>query len=77
MFVWLSQYIGTIIICLILITVFGLLIWSMIRDKKKGKSSCGGSCSSCAMGCHCHAAQNQTNEKKTDKTHESEKGATQ
>lgn len=77
MFVWLSQYIGTIIICLILVAVFGLLIWSMIRDKKKGKSSCGGSCSSCAMGYHCHAAPSQAADDHTDSAPKSEKGASQ
>lgn len=75
---WLSQYLGTIIICLVLVAVFGLLVWSLIRDKKKGKSSCGGCCSSCAMGCHCHSAtQNQTGDKKTDRAPKAEKGATQ
>ncbi|MBE6586162.1 MAG: FeoB-associated Cys-rich membrane protein [Ruminococcaceae bacterium] len=49
------QYLPTILICIALAALFGLLLWSLIRDKKKGKSSCGGCCSSCAMGCHdCH-----------------------
>lgn len=73
---WLSQYIGTIIICLVLVAVFGLLIWSLIRDKKKGKSSCGGCCSSCAMGCHCHPAQDPKSPRKTDNTSKDKKGAT-
>lgn len=51
---WLTQNIGTIIICAVLIAVFALLIRSLIRDKKKGKSLCGGNCGACAMGCHCH-----------------------
>lgn len=75
---WLQQYLGTIIICLVLVAVFGLLVWSMIRDKKKGKSSCGGCCSSCAMGCHCHSAtQNSADKGKNDSTSKAEKGGAQ
>ena len=75
---WLNQYLGTIIICLVLVAIFALLIWSLIRDKKKGKSSCGGCCSSCAMGCHCHpGAQNPTDKTETNSTSKAEKGATQ
>ena len=60
---WLSQYIGTIIICLVLVAFFALLIWSMIRDKKKGKSSCGCGCgcSGCAMAEQCHAVGKKEN----------------
>lgn len=57
MWEWLTANIGTIIICTVLVAFFTILIVSLIRDKKKGKSSCCGSCSSCAMGCHCHEAQ--------------------
>ena len=72
------QYLPTIIICIALTAFFGLLIWSMIRDKKKGKSSCGGCCSSCAMGCHCHPAAPQTaDQTKTDSTPEGGKGVPQ
>jgi len=57
--------IGTILILLILVAIITLIIFSMIRDKKQGKSvicgvnckSCGGCCHSCsgcprAGGCH-------------------------
>ncbi len=57
---WLIQYLPTILICLALAAVFGLLLWSLIRDKKKGKSSCGCSCSGCAMAGQCHAASKQS-----------------
>lgn len=43
---------ATIIVGIILIAVVALVIGSMIRDKKKGKSlQCGGDCSKCG-GCH-------------------------
>ena len=47
---------GTIIISLALL---GLVIGIIIRlrkDKKQGKSSCGGSCSHCPMAGTCHKA---------------------
>ena len=54
---WLSQNLGTIIVCAVIIAGCALLVWSLIRDKKKGKSLCGGNCGSCAMGCRCQSAQ--------------------
>lgn len=32
----------------------GLAIFSLIRDKKRGKTSCGCGCSNCAMNGECH-----------------------
>ena len=47
MFSWLSaNWINLILIAVIALTVV-LLIRGMIRDKKAGKSSCGGNCASC------------------------------
>lgn len=44
---------GTIIVAVILLIVIGLVIRSMVRDKRSGKSlQCGGDCSRC--GGHCH-----------------------
>ncbi len=51
---WLTQNIGTILICAVLIAFFALLIRSLVRDRKKGKSSCCGGCAGCAMAGHCH-----------------------
>ena len=51
---WLSQNIGTIVVGLVLLAVVILIVRIMMRDKKQGKSSCGGNCASCgACGC-CH-----------------------
>ncbi|MBQ6815375.1 MAG: FeoB-associated Cys-rich membrane protein [Lachnospiraceae bacterium] len=42
---------GTYIVMAGLAVVVGLIIYSMIKDKKSGKSSqCGGNCQSCG---HC------------------------
>ena len=63
---WLSQNIGTILIIAALIAFFALLIWSLIRDKKKGKSSCCGGCAGCALAGQCHAAANPKSGKPSD-----------
>ena len=51
---WLSQNIATIVIIAVLAVIFGLMIYSLIRDKKAGKSSCCGGCAGCANACYCH-----------------------
>lgn len=44
---------GTIAVLVILIVIVGLIVKSMINDKKAGKSiSCGGNCKNCKGGCH-------------------------
>ena len=42
---------GTLIVGAILVLIVGLIIKGIVRDKKSGKSSCGGDCSRC-KGCH-------------------------
>lgn len=53
MFAWIAKNIGTILICLVLILIVAAIIRSMVKDKKAGKSSCGGNCSHCGGSC-CH-----------------------
>ncbi|MDO5344575.1 MAG: FeoB-associated Cys-rich membrane protein [Lachnospiraceae bacterium] len=49
---------GTLIVLLILAGAVGLIIRSMVKDKKAGKSlQCGQDCSRC--GGHCHYVQEQ------------------
>lgn len=40
MLAWLSKNIATIIICLVLAVIVALIIFSLVKNKKKGKSSC-------------------------------------
>lgn len=54
---WLSANIGTILICLVLLVIVGLIVRSMIRQKKQGKSSCCCNCAHCAMHGTCHSHQ--------------------
>ena len=43
---------GTVIVGLVLVIIVALVVRSMVRDKKNGKSlQCGGECKHC--GCHC------------------------
>ena len=53
MFAWIAKNIGTILICLVLILIVAAIIRSIVKDKKAGKSSCGGNCSHCGGSC-CH-----------------------
>ena len=55
---WISANIGTILISLVLLAVVALIIRSMVRDKKQGKSSCGGNCAGCAACGACHNKSN-------------------
>lgn len=42
---------GTIVVGIIVLAIVGGIVWSMVRDRKQGKGSCGGDCSKC-RGCH-------------------------
>ncbi len=53
MLAWLSANLWTVLIVLALILIAGGVIFSMIRNKKNGKSSCGCGCSNCALHGEC------------------------
>ena len=60
MLTWLSANLINIVLVAVLALIVTLLIRGMIRDRKAGKSSCGGSCASCGAcgSCgRCGAAQ--------------------
>lgn len=59
MIAWLAANIGTILVLCVLLAIVAAVVFSMRRDRKLGKSSCGGNCSACgghcagcAGGCH-------------------------
>ena len=56
MLAWITENMGTILVCAFLLLIVGAVIMSLLRDRKKGKSSCGYSCAHCAMygACHSH-----------------------
>lgn len=54
MLTWVLENLATILIGLGLLCIVAVIVRGMIRDKKKGKSSCGCNCANCAMGSVCH-----------------------
>lgn len=46
---------GWIFVLIVLIAVVALIIFTLIRDKKAGRSSCGHGCQNCAMHGKCHS----------------------
>ena len=58
---WLSANLVNIVLIAALVLIVGLLVRGMIRDRKAGKSPCGGNCAACGAckGCsacgNCHA----------------------
>lgn len=51
---WLVENLGTIIISLILAGIVAMTIMRLVKDKKQGKSSCGGNCAHCGSCSACH-----------------------
>ena len=51
---WIAANLGTIVVGLVLLIIVGLIVFKLVRDKKKGKSNCGCGCSNCAMKGSCH-----------------------
>ena len=54
MFAWIAENIGTSLITLALIALVALIVKTMAKDRKKGKTSCGCNCAHCAMAGSCH-----------------------
>jgi len=51
MLAWLAANLINIVLILVVAAVIGLILRGMIRDRKAGRSSCGGSCADCGA-CH-------------------------
>lgn len=47
---------ATVIVLLILAAIIGLAVWSIVKDKRSGKSTCGNNCAHCASAGMCHSA---------------------
>lgn len=54
MFAWFAANWGTILVSLILCGIVALIIKQLRKDKKQGKSSCGGDCAHCGACGSCH-----------------------
>ncbi len=51
---WIISNIGSIITGLVILVIVFFCVKSLIAGRKKGCSSCGGSCSACGMAGKCH-----------------------
>lgn len=49
---WFVSNLATIVILTVLVLVVAAIIFRMIKDHKRGKSSCG--CANCPMSGECH-----------------------
>lgn len=54
MLVWLQNNWGNIVILSVIALIVGAIIFSYIRAKRKGKSTCSCGCGQCAMQGICH-----------------------
>lgn len=52
---WFSANAGTLVLCILLLAVVALIVRSLLRQRKQGKSSCGCNCAHCAMHGSCHS----------------------
>ena len=68
MLTWLSANLINIVLIAVIVLITGMLIRSMIRDKKAGKSSCGGNCASCGVCSGCSTCSKCSMMKKADST---------
>lgn len=59
MFYWIKDNLSTIIVLAVLATGVALVIVSMVKNKKKGKTSCGSGCANCPMSGGCHRASDK------------------
>ncbi len=55
MLTFLSQNLSTIVVALVLIAVCAAIVVYLVRSKKQGRSTCGGTCAHCAMHGSCHS----------------------
>lgn len=51
---WIIENGATVAVAAGLAVIVGLIVFKMIRDRKKGGSGCGCGCSGCALKDKCH-----------------------
>ncbi len=54
MLTWIKANLATVIISAVLLVIVAAIIVSIVKDKRRGKSSCGCKCASCPMSGSCH-----------------------
>jgi len=61
---WLKIHLVDVVLILAVALIVFFIVRSMIRDKKAGRSPCGGNCGSCGACGACHSAAMPVNEKR-------------
>ncbi len=56
MLAFVTGNLGTILITLFLVLIVALAIHTLVKDKRQGRSSCGGNCAHCKMCTACSHA---------------------
>lgn len=51
---FIQQYAGSVAVGAVVIIIVAAIVVKMVKDKRSGKSSCGGDCSQCHGGCGKH-----------------------
>ena len=54
MFQWIADNIWALFVILVLAGIIAAAVYTVVRDKRKGKASCGCNCAHCAMAGSCH-----------------------
>ena len=54
---WITENLSTIVVSAILLAIVSSISLHLIRQRKRGKSSCGCNCAHCAMHGRCHDKQ--------------------
>lgn len=52
----------TVLVSAVLACILGLIVFKMVRDRKKGKSGCGCGCGGCAMSEYCNGGKKDKQE---------------
>ena len=56
---WLVANGGSVAVGVVVLAVIAAIVAGMIKNRKKGKSSCGCGCASCALAGQCHASKTE------------------
>lgn len=71
MWEWIQGHVAVILICTVLAAIVVLIIRGLVRDRRKGKSTCGANCAHCAMAGSCHGGTHpaESTRSRTEKAH--------
>ena len=56
---WLVANGGSVAVGVVVLAVIAAIVAGMIKNRKKGQSTCGCGCASCALSGQCHASKDE------------------